>query len=69
MPLSTLPSGITFPTGDFICLMAVGLILDDKGTLKKENKSVGYNDDEGVEFGDEPRRLAKKLKEEMPFGA
>lgn len=49
--------------------MAVGLILDDKGTLKKENKSVGYNDDEGVEFGDEPRRLAKKLKEEMPFGA
>lgn len=46
--------------------MAKSLMLDDTGKLEAMNMSVGYSDDDGVEFGDEIKELAQKLDEFPP---
>lgn len=47
--------------------LAKELILDQTGKLDAMNASVGYADDEGVEFGDEIKELAKTL-DDLPEG-
>jgi hypothetical protein len=42
-------------------IQAKMLTVDETGQLNKMNASVGYSDDEGVEFGDEIRKLANTL--------
>ncbi|KAH7372039.1 hypothetical protein BKA66DRAFT_469119 [Pyrenochaeta sp. MPI-SDFR-AT-0127] len=44
-------------------VMAKSLIIDDTGTLEAMNSSAGYSDDEGVDFGDQIKELAKTLDE------
>ncbi|KAF2660957.1 hypothetical protein K491DRAFT_687773 [Lophiostoma macrostomum CBS 122681] len=43
-------------------LMAHELMLDETGKLEAGNRSIGYNDDHGVEFTDEIKTLAKELE-------
>jgi len=42
------------------------LMLDTSGKLEDGNRGLGYNDDEGVEFTDEIRAVAKELGEKPP---
>jgi hypothetical protein len=42
-------------------IQAKMLIIDETGQLNKMNASVGYSDDEGVEFDDEIKKLADTL--------
>jgi ribosomal protein S6E (S10) len=43
-------------------MMAQQLILDETGKLEGGNRSIGYNDDHGVEFTEEIKALAKQLE-------
>lgn len=43
--------------------LANGLIEDETGRLEKANLSIGYQDDEGVQFSDEVKREAGRLIE------
>lgn len=43
--------------------LAKGLIEDETGRLEKANLGFGYDDDEGVEFGEEVKREAGRLME------
>ena len=43
--------------------LAKGLIEDETGRLEKANRNIGYDDDDGVEFGEEVKREAGRLME------
>ena len=43
--------------------LAKGLIEDETGQLEKANLNIGYDDDDGVEFGEEIKREAGRLME------
>lgn len=42
-------------------MLAQQLILDTTGRLESMNQSVGYNDDDGIEFSSEIKAEAEKL--------
>ncbi|THY61962.1 hypothetical protein D6C97_03328 [Aureobasidium pullulans] len=47
------------------CVLAKELILDHTGKLEQMNRATGYNDDAGIEFGEEIEAEAAKLDEEF----
>lgn len=47
------------------CVLAKELILDHTGKLEQMNRATGYNDDAGIEFGEEIEAEAAKLDEKF----
>lgn len=55
------PSGEVWKDVQMRAMMSQMLIKDTTGQLERMNNSVGYNDDAGIEFGDEILRAADEL--------